>query len=308
MTVQRKSYTSGHFEMSIDGHKTTTYLTKVEGGWAKANTSDEQHGAGPLRVKQLANFEYEPIKIEFGASSGGEVFQWIQDSWKGSKFSTRNGEIVHADFNLDATYQHEFFNSLISEVTFPSLDGSSKEMGIIKCTIVPEGVLTTLKPGRKLQPDARPKQKMWTMSSFRLTLDQLDGLEYTNKIDSFTIKQGVKKHYVGAERFPQIVPTKIEFPTLSCTISLAYADKLLKWHNDYIAKGKVDPTAQLSGALEFLSPDRKQTIFRINLFEVGLASAAIMPSTANADQIKRVKFDLFVNRMEMDGPGALGVS
>jgi len=40
-----KSYTAGHFELQIDGHKTTTFLKSVDGGWAKANTIDDPVGA-----------------------------------------------------------------------------------------------------------------------------------------------------------------------------------------------------------------------------------------------------------------------
>ncbi|HET7501675.1 MAG TPA: hypothetical protein VFK02_11745, partial [Kofleriaceae bacterium] len=144
-------------------------------------------------------------------------------------------------------------------------------------------------------------------SAFRFTLDQIDDMQYTNKIESFTIKQGVKKMFTGADRFPQIEPTGIQFPNISGTISLGYADKLLKWHHDYIVKGTKDPKAQMSGAIEFLSPDRTKTIFRINLFQVGLVSAAVQQATANVDQIKRVKFEMFVGSMKLDGPGALGL-
>ena len=45
----------------------------------------------------------------------------------------------------------------------------------------------------------------------------------------------------------------------------------------------------------------------IALSDVGLISANIMSSTANSDQIKRVKFELFVGQMLLDGSGALGL-
>jgi hypothetical protein len=303
---QNKSYTTGHFVMVIDGHKTSTYLKSVEGGWPKPQKSTDAHGGGPLMVNQLTNFEYEPISIEFGAAGATQVLQWIQGSWN-RKYGRRNGQINHADFTLKSTFEHEFFDALITETTFPALDGASKDPSYIKCKIVPEGVKLTTKAGAALTAESTGKQKLWSNSAFRLTIDQVDGMEYTNKIESFTIKQGTKKVHVGAERYPQIEPTKVEFPTLSGTIALGYADKLLKWHKDYIVSGKRDQRAQFSGSLDFLSPDRKSTIFRINLYEVGLLSASIQQSTANADQIKRVKFELFVNSMKLDGPGALGL-
>ena len=76
---------------------------------------------------------------------------------------------------------------------------------------------------------------------------------------------------------------------------------------EVIAKGKKETEAQKGGSIEFLTPDRKQTLFRITLFNMGITKAQIQSSTANADQIKRVKFDLFVSDMKLDGPGALGL-
>jgi hypothetical protein len=308
MTVsQSKSYTAGHFELQIDGHKTTTFLKSVDGGWAKANVIDDPNAGNSGRVKHLSTIEIEPLSFEFGLSGSTHILEWIQGSWN-RKWSRRNGQISHADFNLKQTFEHEFREALITETTFPTLDGSAKEGGYLKCKIQPEYVATKITSGSQVSSDYSPKQKLWTPSAFRFTIDQFDGMQYANKIESFTIKQGVKKMFTGSDRFPQIEPTKIEFPNITGTIALGYADKLLKWHNDYIYSGKKDPAQQLSGSIEFLSPDRASTIFAIHLKEVGLLSASIQQATANADQIKRVKFEMFVGSMKLDGPGSLGLA
>ena len=56
-------------------------------------------------------------------------------------------------------------------------------------------------------------------------------MKYVNKIESFTVKQGVKKFYVGAERFPQIEPTKLEFPNLAARSRSSTRDTLLEWYD-----------------------------------------------------------------------------
>jgi len=299
-----KSYTAGHFELMIDGHKSTAFLKSIEGGGVKANVSDEAVAGNTHRVKHMSTVDVEPFSLEFGMSGANDVLQWIQGSWN-RQWDRRNGSVTHADFNLKDSVETEFYNALVTETTIPTLDATSKESGYLKCKIQPETVLTK-KTGGQLKALASPKQKLWTPSSFRLNIDQVDDMQYTNKIESFTIKQSIKKFYTGAGRFPQCEPTKIEYPNISGTISLAYADQLLQWQRDYVEKGKKDKNAQRTGSIEFLSPDRKQTIFRINLFQLGLIQAAVMPSTANQDQIKRVKFEMYVHRMELDGSGKLG--
>ena len=39
---------------------------------------------------------------------------------------------------------------------------------------------------------------------------------------------------------------------------------------------------------------------------MGLTKAAIPQSTANSDQIKRLKFDVYVGQMTLDGPSSRG--
>ena len=305
-TMQKRSYTAGHFELAIDGHKSTAYLKSIDGGYVRANLVDEPIGPENTRIKHTSTVEIEPFTIDFGLSGANDVLKWIQQSWR-KDWSRRNGQITHANFDLYKTFEHEFFDALITETTFPVLDGASKDAAYIKIKLQPERVVSKKSVGQRISGQMGAKQKLWMCSGFRLNIDGLQEVQYTNKIDSFTIKQGIKQLYTGADRFPQIEPTKIEFPSLSGTIALTYADGLLKWYDQYIVAGQRDPKAQKTGSLEFLSPDRKSVLFRINLYEVGLQNLSIQQSTANADQIKRVKYELYVGRMDIDGAGALGM-
>jgi T4-like virus tail tube protein gp19 len=306
MTTPKKSYTSGHFELQIDGRPTTAYLKTLDGGWGKQALIDERIGPENQSIKHASVFETDPFSFEFGLSGANAVLAWIQASWRKDP-ARHDGQITHADFNLKPTFTHEFSQALITETTFPTLDGASKEAAYIKVKCQPFSTAVSQGgSGSNLRANHTQKQKLWLCSGFRLNIDGIDEMKYTNKIESFTIKQGVKKMYMGQFREPEIVPTKIEFPNISGTISLGHATGLLEWYKKYVQKGQDDPGAQKTGSIEFLSPNKSDVIFRINLFEVGLMSTAILASTANADQIKRVKFELYVGRMELD-TGALGL-
>jgi hypothetical protein len=303
MTIDKRSYTSGHFELLIDGHASTAFLKSVDGGFAKTQLIDEPIGPANQRIKHSSVAEIDPFTIDFGLSEAYDILRWVQGSWR-KTFTRRNGSISHADFNLKKTFEHEFREALITETSFPALDGAAKEAAYLKIKIQPEYVRSRKVGGNeKLKGAFGPKQKLWMASGFRLNIDGIDDMRYTNKIEGFTIKQGIKKLYTGQERFPQIEPTKIEFPNITGTISLEYADKLLEWHDQYVTKGRSDPQAWKTGSIEFLTPQRDKTIFSVNLYEVGLTSLQILASQANQDQIKRVKFEMFVGRMDLDGKG-----
>jgi len=305
--AEKLAYTAGHFELTIDGAKQTTYLKSLDGGFMGHSAVDEAIGTENKRIKHSAVADVDPISFEIGMAGSTSVLKWIQDSWD-KNYQHRNGQINHANFNMETVFEHQFSDALITETTFPALDGASKDAAYLKVKFQPKQVATkkVFKP-EKLTPIGGLKQKQWTCAAFRLNIDGIDDAIYANKIESFTIKQTVKKLFTGMHREIELCPTKIDFPNISATISLEKADGILGWYDEYVVKGKKDPAAQRGGSLEFLTPNRDKTLFRITFASMGLLKAAIVQSTANADQIKRVKFDMYVGEMRLDGPGALGL-
>jgi hypothetical protein len=301
------AYTAGHFELSLDGAKTSAYLKSLDGGYMSHSLVSERIGSENKPIQHAAVADVNPISFEVGMSGAGSVLQWIQDSWN-KNYQQRSGQINHANFNMERVFEHEFSDALITETTFPTLDGASKEAAYLKVKFQPRAVASRKASGSKLLPGGGTKQKSWLCSSFRFSIDGIDDAIYVNKIESFTIKQGIKKMTVGKFRdIVEVAPTKIEWPMLSATIALEKADGILAWYDEYIVKGKKDPTAQKQGSIEFLSPDRSKTLFRITLWNMGIVNAQLPQSTANADAIKRLKFELYVSEMQLDGPGALGL-
>ena len=301
--TDKSSYTAGNFALSLDDHPVTSYLKSLDGGFVKHALVDEGIGGDLHHIKHASVAEIDPISFEFGMSGAESVLKWIQQSWN-KQFMFRNGSCIHADDKYKQQIEHQFWQALITETTFPTLDGASKDPVMLKVKMQPSKVETKVAEGPKLAPGnsgkGKSKHKDWMCSAFRLSIDQIDDMRFTNKIDGFTIKQGVKKLYTGADRFPELAPTKLEFPHITGTIAMAYAKELFKWYDDYVVKGKSDAGAQKTGSIEFLSTDRKKSLFTIRLYDVGLVSLSVMPSTANADQIKRAKFELYVGRMDLD--------
>lgn len=293
--------TAGHFELLIDGHKTTAYLKSVEGGHVKTQVTEEAIGGGLHRIKHLSVFEIEPITIDFGLAGSDDILKWVQDSWN-NRYSRRSGQITHANFDLFPVYTHEFFESLITETIFPALDGNSKDPGYLKIKVQPERVIETKQSGTgpRISGNMGQKQKQWSLSSFRLHIEGVPEMQFCNHIDSFTIKQGFKKLFTGLDQFPQIEPTKIEFPHITGTVAQGYCDKLIEWHKQCSYDGASGLAGQKHGYIEFLGPNKSDVLLRVMLDEVGLFSLQTAASSANQDQIKRTKFEMYVGRMDLD--------
>jgi len=307
MTLQKRAYTAGHFELKIDGHVSTAFIKTIEGGYVRKSVVDEPIGSDLSRIKHTAVLDIEPFSCECGISGLGDVLRWIQASWR-KEFNRRSGQITHANFDLNPTFEHEFFDALIQETTFPALDGSARDAAFMKVKFQPERVaVKKINSKAKLQANVGSKQKLWTPSAFRFSIDGIDEMKFTNKIESFTIKQGIKKMWMGEPHLPQIEPTKLEFPHITGTIALEYADKLLEWYASYVVQGQNDKKAQKSGAIEYLDPSKTKTIFAINLYELGISHLQVLGASANQDAIKRVKFELYCGRMDIDGGAQLGL-
>src|SRR5215813_11783268 len=117
---QRSSFAAGRFEFVIDGHPSVAFLKSIEGGWAKAALIEESTGGDLMQIKHTSVAEIDPFTVEFGLAGALPVLKWIQDSWR-KNWNRRNGQITHANFDLYQTFEHQFFDALVQETTFPAV-------------------------------------------------------------------------------------------------------------------------------------------------------------------------------------------
>ena len=295
---QPRSYTAGFFQMALDGERNVSYLKKVNGGLEHQEFAQEGFGDDNKRLIHGSVANIDEIEFEFGMAGSAPILKWIKQSWD-KDFGRRSGQIDHADFDTNIVLSQEFSDALITETTFPTLDGSSSENAYLRVKFMPEGVDSNRASG-KLQMDAFTNEKEWNCSLFRFTIDGVDGVEMSNRIESFSVKQKVTKMATGADRFPELFPVALEFPQIVGTVAEAYGAGLWAWHEEYVRKGRRDPKALKTAHLEMLSPDLK-VLWRVNLFHVGLKKLEVADSTANSGQIKRLKYTLTVESMELDG-------
>ncbi|GAB4564233.1 MAG: hypothetical protein Tsb0020_14170 [Haliangiales bacterium] len=309
MSLDTRAYSAGQFLFTLDDRATseTTWLKSVDGGGIKGSVIQENIGPDFVQIKHLATVEIEPLTLEVGLSGSRSLLEWIQESFtrsnKSERFSRRNGSIIHADYNQNATMEYWFYDALISEVSFPSLDGGNNSPAYATIKFQPERFETKSKSNTSIKSVDRQRQKLWSPSNFRLDIRGID-CRHVNKIESFTIKQKIKPLYFGTGRFPELEPAGVEIPNLSLTIASAYADDFVKWHNDFVVKGGKDPEFQKTGSIEFLDPKNDSAIFTIGLDNVGINHLNVEKSEGDADAIKRTKVELFVESMNFEVSGS----
>ena len=294
----------GQFELALEG-KLPLFCKSIEGGLPKSNLIDMNIGSHSQSVKHVSTVEIEPLSVEIGMQDGLPILDWIKKSWA-AQYERKSGHVKMGDFNMKDIFQFDFTNALITETTFPTLDGSSKEVAMLKVKLQPENV--DMQPGSRQplysQGLAYPKQKFWLASAFIMELGNFN-TKHVAKIDGFTVKQGVKPMYTGRSYFPTWEPTKLTFPDLSIHMTYEYASDLLGWYKKSIetmARKQIDPDLEFDGVIRYLDPGKKREVFEIQLFGVGMKGMSFDKSE-RTDSPRRVKFDLYVTKMDIQHTG-----
>jgi len=302
--MQRGSSAS-HFQLTIDGMASTAFVKSVDGGWPKINVSDEPIGGEIQHIKHGTTVEVDPISLEVGMSSADFLLYWIAKSWE-RKFARHDGSIIHADFDKKCTFIHEFMGALIEETTFPTLDAASKDVAFLKVKLRPEAIKFQKGDGHTIQASQQGNQKFWQCSAFRFSLDGLD-CKKVNKVEGFSVKQGIKPVTSGFARLPELEPTSVTYPDLKISMTHANSGSVFKWYDDVVCQGKKDTATERDGSIEFLAPNRDDCLLRINLYGVGIKGFNIPKAEANQESMKRCTFDLYVTRMEIAGDVRYGL-
>jgi hypothetical protein len=271
---------ASRFHLELDG-KPCGFLDSVDGGGTTAEVVTEAPGAEHYLKKHLGNAGSEPIALTFGLGLEPGLYAWLAEAWNGNR-TPRDGRVVFADATLKATQEIRFRGAVITSVTFPKLDGASKDAGRLTVVLEPEETRTQ-KASEALKGATSVRTKQWITSQFRVDVDGLDAKRVAS-VDAFTVVT---------------TGEPIDFPDLRVTISETGAESWRAWHDEFVVKGHNDESAEKSGALVLLDATLKQEIGRVTLGGLGIYRLAREKSDASADAVARIVAELYCERMEL---------
>ncbi|MGE5293268.1 MAG: phage tail protein [Solirubrobacterales bacterium] len=289
-----RSYVSGNFFLTLDGVK-CGFLKSVDGGSISAEVVAEP-GSGAFVAKHLGKPRYGEFTLSFGLSMDKSFFEWIAQSWRGEA-KPRTGAITALDYTLTPKSERRFENAIITSTTIPAMDGSSKEPAYMTVTISPATARNA--PGTGTKADyatyGKDEQKVMLPSNFKLEIDGID-CSRVNRIESFTVGQSVGNDPKARET--ALASRRVNFPNLKLTLPDAASPAFLRWHESYVVEGNA-AGGERNGMLTIFAPSQQGVLLRIKLYNVGICSLEADKAEANADQVKRVEVELYVERMEL---------
>lgn len=293
---EKRSYVAAHFALEIAGIDDVGTVRSIEGGGLKADVMTYQPGATYERWRQLGKPKFEDIKLQIGTAMSEKFFDWIAQFFSG-QCERKNGAIVAGDYYYKEQARREFTEALITELTFPKLDATDKNTVYMNITLGVENIEYKKGNGNRLEFTTNPEaQKAWKACNFTFNLDGFeDACKEVSKVDSFTVKLPVLEYHSGGSRAPTKTPTAIDFPNISFYLPEVVAQPL----NDYFKKRGIqgEVPGRLHGQLTTFD-NAKETKFTLQLYNCDIVNVQPDKSDASTEEIKQVKVEVYVERMD----------
>ena len=293
--ADQRSHTAGRFSLDVDGYN-VGFLKKFSGMAMEADIVANDLGPDNVQKKHVSNIKWTPGKATVGIGMGKGMYDWIQAAFdKG--YMTKNGAFTSADFNYKAMSRLDFMNALITSVTVPKLDGSSKDAAYFDVEFEAEQVRWSKGDQSDIRGKIGPKQKAWLCSNFRIEIGALPCSRIAT-VDSFTWKCSVSADQIGIFREPTKHPAKVTVPDIKLSISHADHDAWAQAAKKWFVDGHHLEADEMTGRIVFLDPDMSTELGEVELMNVGFKKFGQEDSEANSEKIKRFTVEMYVEKMK----------
>jgi phage tail-like protein len=300
-SAEKRGYVAGKFVLYDGAGLQLGFPNSVKGCGIGANVVTEQLGPESASSKHISQPVYDPCVIEVGTGMDRSLYDWIGDMLA-RKPSRKNLWIVATDFAYKAQSGIRLLDAVLTEVKFPALDASSKDIAKLTLTIEAESLRKfdpccgSFTPGSVSSKGSAAKdvQKKWLPSNFRLKLDGIE-VKKVNKIGAWVARQGVAVDEIGEFREASKEPGKLELGDLAVTQPATEVD-LDSWFESFVVNGKNDQESEKAATLEFLAPDLKNVLFELTFSGVGIFRMADDEFEAGSENIRRQTFSLYVEQ------------
>jgi len=298
-TPRVSAYSAAHFALELAGLPDIGMFRSIEGGGIKADVMTYQNGGTYDRWRQLGRPKFEDLKLQVGMAMSEGFYKWIAEFF-GGKAVRKNGAVVAADFLYKERARREFTEAMISEIVFPKLDGADKNTAYMNVTMAVEDI--QFKPGDQhelAQNKGFEEQKAWKACNFMFKLDGFPCCSRVSKVDSFTVKQTVIEYHSGGRHGPSKTPSAIDWPQLSFYLPEIDAQPLLDHVKRRIVGGEVPNADRLNGQIDMYDNSEKKGVhFEMHFHGADIINVAPDKSDASSEEMKMVKVDMYVERME----------
>ena len=256
------------------------WLSSAEGGDAVGDVVMEAPEPG-VQPKHLGTIHYEDIVVTFDRGMSGAFWSALQSVLRGET-PRHSGAIIGYDPNFAERERLEFRDALITEISFPALDASSKDAARMTVTFAPDHTRRSAGSGTKIPAPPAGKQKGFTQASFRLSIDGLDAATTkVSKVAALTVGAG---------------PADLEIPDLVFSLPRSAAGPLEKWHDEFVVSGNQQ---ERTGSIDLLAADMNEVLLRVELSGLGIFKLAYDRIGTAEEQVANATASLYCEQIAL---------
>lgn len=286
----RPSLTAPPSALFVDGVSVPD-VRAIEGLDMAADIGITNVGPNVSPKKHVASVRWTPALITLGLGMGKQMGDWLHRSLT-LPAATASGSVVIGDISHRAKSALAFTNALLTRLTVPALDASSRDSGALLVGFEAEQVEITAGDGADIR--TKPPRAKWICSNFKVEIDGLPCARVT-RVESFTWTREISASPGDSSRNPLRQPTNAAVPDLQLTISAAdypeWADAARSWFVD----GKHLEADEKAGRIVLLSPDQRNELATISFANIGFRKFQTLQTTGTA--VARFSVTLYTETM-----------
>lgn len=229
-----------------------------------------------------------PLRVSLGPDMGAVWSSWL-GATTAQGFVRRTLDVVAAD---NPTRRVTLREAIITSVTVPKLDGSSKDAAYFDVEVSAE----RLSSGKKvaIDPAVAAPARAWSTANFRVEMGGLPCGRVAS-VDSFTWRQDVPRDPEGKFINPATPGGAMKRTTLRLSIDAADQAAWTAWQQQFLAASDKD-AAEKSGTLRLSTADNAVQL-AIQLIGVGFVKFSKPAAEANSEKVARFNVELYVEKM-----------
>lgn len=290
------SYSASTYVFELNG-KPVAYLSSFEGGEASGQVISQPAGPAQFPNKVLGETRYKDWTVKLDMAPEGELLNWVEASLH-SNFYAAHAGIVILDPHGNEMRRATLFNAVISEISIPALDKTSREKLQLTLKLRPSYVKWQKGGARYAGLERAVNQSRMLKSNFRLEIDGLD-MSRAIGVGALTVKRKLQER--GEFREYEHDFAGREVSNLSVAMPEAASGGLIEWHQDFVLSGNSSDAKERKGSITLLAPDLRTPLLTIGLDHLGIYSLDYGLGGSGGDSRPTFKAGLYVEGISFDG-------
>ena len=286
------------FLLELDGMLAGRFFDFKGGGIAKEEVVIPRlSGLGLITRKQLDDPDFQEMVLACGTGMSQSFYDWVGSPFR-RQHARKDGAIITLDRLSKPTARLSFHQALVTSLSMPALDASSKDPAYMTVTVKPGWTsFNNSTDSRSVGAYTSVIPKAWASSSFRIKIDGLETeCQHVTKIEALRLKQRIVANPTGETRRREIEPGAIDVPNLVLELPQTFTGRFDQWFNSAVLEKQDSWDKERNGTLDFLAPGAGTSYFRLNLKDLG-----IFKMTRSAASIK---VEMYCEGMEFSASGA----